>query len=125
MKKKAISKIPYYTTMPVQGKYDYIAVSFLSTINNEQHLMIEIYENSKDRVSVPLLRMTYTEKDWCMYFPKENLWNCAGIIDACGKYIWEKTGIWGKTDIWRHRSTKDRTYFSEEYKESIGDFLKA
>lgn len=117
MKKKAISKIPYHTTVPVQEKYDYIAVSFLSTIKKEQHLMIEIYENSKDNVSIPLLRMAYTEKDWCMYFPKQDIWSCAGIIDACGRYIWE-TGIWG-------HNTKDRTYLSEGYKENIGDFFKS
>lgn len=79
MKKKAIEKIPYQTAEKAKKKYTYVAAVSIQEICGISHLFVEIYENKKDFLSVPYIRMVFTKHDWGFYFPLNDHWRACGI----------------------------------------------
>ena len=84
MKKKAIEKIPYQTAEKAKKKYTYVAAVSIQEICGISHLFVEIYENKKDFLSVPYIRMVFTKHDWGFYFPLNDHWRACGIGGTFG-----------------------------------------
>lgn len=83
MKKKAIEKVPYLMGKKiVKREKKYVATVALKIIGHEKHLLIEIYENKKNCLSIPVIRCVYTQKEWGMYEPGTGIWSQAGIEGA-------------------------------------------
>lgn len=94
MKKKAIEKIPYQTAEKAKKKYTYVAAASIQEICGISHLFVEIYENKKESLLVPHIRMTFTKHDWAFYYPDDDWWRTSDIsllcIDQKKTYISEK-----------------------------------
>lgn len=76
MKKKAIEKIPYLTLPKTVRKkeVEYIGVTAIKNIGHERHLFLEVYENRKNRIKTPAVRIVVTKKDFGNYFPESGEW---------------------------------------------------
>lgn len=115
MKKKAIEKIPYQTVEKAKKKYTYVAAVTIQEICGISHLFVEIYENKKDFLSVPYIRMVFTKHDWGFYFPLNDHWRACGIEETSIKQrevcISEKAmdKIW---DFTKERGQGERRYNS-------------
>lgn len=79
MKKKEIEKIPFAGGAKAGKKYLNTISAFVQEIKEERHLFVEVYENSKEKLQVPWIRMVFTEKDWGLYYPESGIWSAAGL----------------------------------------------
>lgn len=79
MKKKEIEKIPFAGGVKAGKKYLNTISAFVQEIKEERHLFVEVYENSKEKLQVPWIRMVFTEKDWGLYYPESGIWSAAGL----------------------------------------------
>lgn len=82
MKRKAIEKIPYLIGKKCQkrGK-KYVAAVAVKNVEHEMHLLLEIYENKKNKLQIPKYRFVYTKKDWSYYEPQSGTWSAGRIIN--------------------------------------------
>lgn len=66
MKKKQIEKIPYMTLPACNPDEEvlYIGRTAWRNIGNERHIILEVYENKRDCMQVPVVRYVATKKDW-------------------------------------------------------------
>lgn len=126
MKKKAIEKIPYLKLQRVskKKKVEYVAMTAVTQIGQEDHLFIEVYRNRKGCLEVPVVRIAMTEKDFGTYFTETGTWSRGRIT----KNDWNNNGL-----IWREevRAYKTRDELEEENvlhspedMERIRDFTK-
>ena len=93
MKRKAIEKIPYIT-LPntIRDKdVEYIGVTAIKNIGHERHLLIEMYENRKNRIKTPAVRIVVTKKDFGNYFPESGEWTRQKIMTG---YYGSDTLLW-------------------------------
>lgn len=79
MKKKEIEKIPFRGGVRADKQYRNTAVAFLQDIRGENHLFVEVYENKKQELQTPWIRMVFTQKDWGLYYPDAGVWSVAGL----------------------------------------------
>lgn len=113
MKKKAIEKIPYLTGQKCnKRKIKYVAAVAMQDIDNEAHLILEVYENNKKSLVVPLIRLVYTKKDWGNYKPEDGKWSSCSITDDCGDLLWDRVSY----------KDENTTYISEQDIEKIRTF---
>ena len=82
MKKKEIEKIPFAGGTKAGKKYINTISAFVQEIKEERHLFVEVYENSKEKLQVPWIRMVFTEKDWGLYYPESGIWSAAGLEEV-------------------------------------------
>ena len=78
MKKKDIEKVPYRTVQAAEVAYPYVAAAFLHEIKGEPHLFVELYKNEEGSFHIPEVRMIFTQNDWILYYPENDLWSEAG-----------------------------------------------
>jgi hypothetical protein len=79
MKKKEIEKIPFAGSAKAGKKYLNTISAFVQEIKEERHLFVEVYENRKEKLQTPWIRMVFTEKDWGLYYPESGIWSAAGL----------------------------------------------
>lgn len=79
MKKKEIEKIPFRGGVRADKQYRNTAVAFLQDIRGENHLFVEVYENKKQELQTPWIRMVFTQKDWGLYYPDAGAWSAAAM----------------------------------------------
>ena len=82
MKKKEIEKIPFAGGIKAGKKYIHTISAFIQEIKEERHLFVEVYENSKEKLQIPWIRMVFTEKDWGFYYPESGIWSAAGLEEV-------------------------------------------
>ena len=82
MKKKEIEKIPFAGGKKAGKKYINTISAFIQEIKEERHLFVEVYENSKEKLQIPWIRMVFTEKDWGLYYPESGIWSAAGLEEV-------------------------------------------
>lgn len=82
MKKKEIEKIPFAGGTKAGKKYINTISAFIQEIKGERHLFVEVYENSKEKLQVPWIRMVFTEKDWGLYYPEAGIWSATGLEEV-------------------------------------------
>ena len=106
MKKKAIEKIPYLGLKKVSRKKQvkYIGVTALKNVAHERHFFLEVYENKKTSMDVPVVRIVCTQKDFGTYFPEKNEWLRQKICTMC-----YSDGL-----IWESQENRARTYQKQE-----------
>lgn len=115
MKKKAIEKIPYLTGEKCNNrKIKYVAAVAIQDIDKETHLILEVYENKKKSLAVPLIRLAYTKKDWGNYKPEDGKWSSCSITDDYGDLLWDRVSY----------ENENTTYISEQDIEKIRAFSK-
>lgn len=124
MKKKAIEKIPFLTLKKVSRKKsaEYIGVTALKNIGHERHLLVEVYENRKEKKDVPIVRIALTKKDFGTYITESKEWTRKNITD-------EEYGgnpIWELMKTYRTREERKKRYIlqSTEDLEKIQKFCK-
>lgn len=113
MKKKTIEKIPYLTgTKCNDRKMKYVAAVAIKAIDHKQHLLLEIYENKKKSLDVPVIRFAYTKTDWGNYEPENEVWSASSI-----RYAMPDTRThMSKQDVEKiARFTKKRVYNQERW----------
>lgn len=110
MKKKTIEKIPFLKLRKVSRKKDakYIGVTEIKTIDDEKHLFLEVYKNSRKTRNIPLVRIVLTKKDFGNYFPESGEWSRKKI----------ETGYYSDGLIWGTQEDK-RDSWSDEQKKNI------
>lgn len=103
MKKKAIEKIPYLTLSKMSRKRNakYVAVTAFKIIAHEKHLFMEVYRNSKDTKSIPLVRIVLTKKDFGNFFPDSGEWTRQNI---------KTDDYWNMGLLWRDSEDRGLTY---------------
>lgn len=115
MKKKAIEKVPYLTGEKCsKSSMKFVAAVEIKDIDHEQHLLLEIYENKKKSLGVPVVRFAYTKSDWGNYDPKKGKWSASSISNDYNRAIWNRDT----------RRDDMETYISEADIEKIRRFTK-
>lgn len=93
MKKKAIEKVPYLGLKKTSRKKDvkYIGVTAVKNVAHERHFFLEVYENKKTGMDMPLVRIVHTKKDFGTYFPEREEWSRqkVGTMYCSDGLIWE------------------------------------
>jgi hypothetical protein len=117
MQRKVIESIPYLKTYPIQGvEIKYTTAAEVKKINKANVLIFEIYENHKDKISVPLVRICLSAEDYENYYPAENKWSRKKIVKS-----YYDTEILG--DYMNIRTLKRELYVSETTRNKINKFL--
>lgn len=108
MKKKTIEKIPFLKLRKVSRKKDakYIGVTEIKTIDDEKHLFLEVYKNSRKTRNIPLVRIVLTKKDFGNYFPESGEWSRKKI----------ETGYYSDGLIWGTQEDRRGTWNDEQKK---------
>lgn len=127
MKKKAIEQVPFLGLPEVNlGKMaEYVAMTAVTKIGGEEHLLVEVYRNQKEQLEIPVVRIALTQKDFGTFFPEESRWSRGKITGN----TWDSYGlIWREGDE-RIRKTgeimaKENILRSPEDLKRIRDFLK-
>ena len=91
MKKIDIEKVPYRTVQAAEG-YPYVAAAFLHEVKGEPHLFVELYKNEEGSFQIPEIRMIFTQNDWILYYPQNDLWSQAGLGSVKDKMQERYTG---------------------------------
>ena len=91
MKKKAIEGIPYLgLTQVIPNKaVKYIGVTAERDIAGDPHLFVEVYKNRAEAVTVPVVRIVLTKKDFGTYFPDREEWSGVKLDES--SLLWEKS----------------------------------
>lgn len=81
MKRKAIEAIPYITVpIPMtKQKAGYLCVVQTLEIAGEPHILLDVYENRKDSLTVPKIRYAATLGDWAVYDTAAGVWSTHSI----------------------------------------------
>ncbi|MBD5550457.1 MAG: hypothetical protein HDQ96_04670 [Lachnospiraceae bacterium] len=115
MKKKAIEKIPYLT-LPAcypDGEVLYIGRTAWHNIGHERHIILEVYENRKDCLQVPVVRYAATKKDWGVYDTEDGTWSGRKIDSN----IWGYGMCWYDERLDRHETYSDMPKRNRLYSE--------
>ncbi len=90
MKKKAIEKIPYLRLKEVKpDPVQFVGVTAVKIVGHEKHLFLEVYKNSEETRTVPLVRIAVTKKDFGTYFPETEQWTRARCNPSWDTLIWD------------------------------------
>lgn len=127
MKKKAIEKVPYLKLPRVKKNktVEYIAVTAVKEIGQEQHLFIEVYQNKKECKEIPVVRIVIKEKDFGTYFPETGEWSRRRIT----RNTWDNYGLIWRENQGQIRKTvnimaQENILYSESDLKRIQKFLK-
>lgn len=82
MKKKAIERVPYIPAVRANRSYAYTASVVVTDISGVEHLLIDIYTNTKDGRKRPKVRLAYTRTDWGIYRPVTGEWSAGSCYSA-------------------------------------------
>lgn len=117
MKKKAIERIPYFGLAQVIRKkaVKYVGVTAEQEIAGEDHLFVEVYKNSAENVTMPVVRIVLTAKDFGTYFPDRGEWS--GVKLDNGDLLWEKLDGQRRTwDEWKKKEERNVLQSPEDMK---------
>jgi len=125
MKKKQIEKIAYLKLEKTTRKkgVKYIGVTDNKNVAHERHFFLEVYENKKTGLDVPVVRIVCTKNDFATYFPGKDEWSRQKI-----RGMYRSDGL-----IWESRENRSRTLqdrkkanllFNESDLERIEAFFK-
>ena len=91
MKRKAIEAIPYITVPKAMTKQKsgYLCAVQTLEITGEPHILLDVYENKKDSLSVPKIRYAATLGDWAV--TQEFLSYLDVLVD--GPFVEEKKNL--------------------------------
>lgn len=93
MKKKQIEKVPYLTLKSTVKKkgVNYVCVTALKNVAHERHFFLEVYENKKECLQVPVARIVCTKKDFATYLPEKDEWTRQKITTyySSDGFMWE------------------------------------
>lgn len=127
MKQKAIEKVPFLRLPKVSKKKmaEYVAVTAVKEVRQEEHLFIEVYKNRKESRGIPVVRIVMTEKDFGTYFTEKDTWSRGRIT----KTTWSNYGlIWWEDDKLISKSgnimEKENILYSPEDLKRIQEFTK-
>ena len=73
MQRKAIEKIQYLKAHTVQGAgLKYVTAADVKQVNNTDVLILEIYNNHKNMIGIPVVRICLTKDDYENYYPADD-----------------------------------------------------
>lgn len=82
MKKKAIERVPYIPAVRANRSYAYTASVVVTDISGAEHLLIDIYTNTKNGRKRPKVRLAYTRTDWGIYRPVTGKWSAGSCYST-------------------------------------------
>lgn len=89
MKKRAIESIPFIPAIRARKNNAYTASVQITDIKGTEHLLVDIYENTKKGRATPKLRFAYTKTDWGVWYPETGVWSRRSIHDSdYNREIW-------------------------------------
>lgn len=122
MKEKTLEKIPYITVpQKKRGKgIKYVAVSAIADVKGESYLLLEVYQNKKSCLNIPVLRYACTRKDYGCYYPDSGLWYREKIENYINdKLRWQQAG----DSKYRQDRRRENVLFSPDDLQRIKDFF--
>ncbi len=91
MKKRAIESIPYIPAIKARKNNAYTTSVQITDIKGTEHLLVDIYENTKKGRETPKLRLAYTKTDWGVWYPETGTWSRRSIHDSeYDRNIWQE-----------------------------------
>lgn len=91
MKKRAIESIPYIPAVKARKNNAYTASVQITDIKGTEHLLVDIYENTKKGRETPKMRLAYTKSDWGVWYPETGTWSRRSIHDSeYDRNIWQE-----------------------------------
>lgn len=120
MKKKQIERIPYMTLPACNPDEEvlYIGRTAWRNIGHERHIILEVYENKRDCMQVPVVRYVATKKDWGVYDTEQGTWSRKKI----DSYIWGHGMCWYDEKLDRHERYEETPKRNRLY--SVEDFTR-
>lgn len=84
MKKKKIETIPFLELEEGSSEKGilFIGKTICLTIDDVEHIFLEIYKNQEEGKRIPVLRYVMTHKEWGMYDPETGIWSRRGITSC-------------------------------------------
>ena len=82
MKKKAIERVQYIPAVRANKSYAYTASVVVADISGVEHLLIDIYTNTKEGRKRPKVRLAYTRTDWGIYRPVTGKWSAGSCYST-------------------------------------------
>lgn len=82
MKKKAIERVQYIPAVRANKSYAYTASVVVADISGVEHLLIDIYTNTKEGRKRPKVRLAYTRTDWGIYRIGTGEWSAGSCYSA-------------------------------------------
>ena len=93
----------------------YVGVTAEQEIAGEDHLFVEVYKNSAENVTMPVVRIVLTAKDFGTYFPDRGEWS--GVKLDNGDLLWEKLDGQRRTwDEWKKKEERNVLQSPEDMK---------
>lgn len=92
MKKKQIEAVPYITLPEVSGGKGvmYVGMTAWKNIGHVRHIILEVYRNSPEGLSVPVIRYAASREEWGVFEPGTGAWSQRGM----GSNDWHSGLCW-------------------------------
>jgi len=126
VKKKAIERVQYIPAVRANKSYAYTASVVVADISGVEHLLIDIYTNTKDGRKRPKVRLAYTRTDWGIYHPGTGEWSAGSCYSAdYNEEVWHEDDDNRQTKTFIHTESEKLIKRWIGYSNTYADWVRA